>query len=123
MENLKITDTDTKIEVTFSDFKLDVNGLIPVIVQDAENNEVLMMAYMDEEAYNTTLSTGKMTYFSRSRNEQWIKGLTSGHFQYLQSLEVDCDKDTLLAKITQVGAACHTNNRSCFYRNIYKNEQ
>ena len=94
--------------------------MIPVVVQDYENNEVLMVAYMNEEAYNMTIETGKMTYYSRSRNELWIKGMTSGHFQYVKSIEVDCDNDTLLAKVEQVGAACHTGNRTCFYRNIYE---
>ena len=77
---------------------------------------------MNEESFNLTIKTGRMTYYSRSRSELWEKGLTSGHFQYLKSLEVDCDKDTLLAKVYQVGAACHTNNRSCFYTNIYKKD-
>lgn len=106
----------------FSEFKLNSDGMIPVVVQDYENNEVLMVAYMNEEAYNMTIETGKMTYYSRSRNELWIKGLTSGHFQYVKSIEVDCDKDTLLAKVGQVGAACHTGNRTCFYTNIFKAE-
>ncbi len=90
--------------------------MIPVIVQDAVNNEVLMLAYMDQEAFDTTIKTGVMTYYSRSRKELWVKGLTSGHFQYVQSLAIDCDCDTILAKVEQVGAACHTGNRSCFYR-------
>lgn len=106
----------------FSEFKLNSDGMIPVVVQDYENNEVLMVAYMNEEAYNLTIETGKMTYYSRSRDELWIKGLTSGHFQYVKSIEVDCDKDTLLAKVEQVGAACHTGNRTCFYTNIFKAE-
>lgn len=107
-----------KINITFEELKKNESGLVPVIVQDAENNQVLMLAYMNEEAFNMTLETGRMTYFSRSRNELWIKGETSGHYQYVKSLDVDCDVDTLLAKVNQVGAACHTGNRSCFYRNI-----
>ena len=103
----------------FVEFKTDDAGLVPVIVQDYQTNEVLMMAYMNEEAYNHTVKTGRMTYYSRSRKELWEKGLTSGHFQYLKSLEMDCDKDTLLAKVYQVGAACHTGSRTCFYTNIY----
>ena len=99
----------------FEEFKLNSDGMIPVIVQDYETNDVLMLAYMNKEAYEHTIETGKMTYYSRSRNELWIKGLTSGHFQYVKSLEIDCDKDTLLAKVDQVGAACHTGNRTCFY--------
>ena len=102
----------------FSEFKLNSDGLIPVIVQDYKTNEVLMMAYMNEEAFDNTIKTGRMTYYSRSRQCQWVKGETSGHFQYVKSLAVDCDKDTLLAKVDQVGAACHTGNRSCFYTTI-----
>ena len=106
----------------FDEFKLNNDGMIPIVVQDYQTNEVLMMAYMNEEAYKKTVETGRMTYYSRSRNELWEKGLTSGHFQYLKSLEIDCDKDTLLAKVYQVGAACHTGSRSCFYTNIYKKD-
>ena len=102
----------------FSEFKLNSDGLIPVIVQDYKTNEVLMMAYMNEEAFDNTVKTGRMTYYSRSRQCQWVKGETSGHFQYVKSLAVDCDKDTLLAKVDQVDAACHTGNRSCFYTTI-----
>lgn len=108
--------------VPFSEFKLNSDGLIPVIVQDYKTDEVLMLAYMNEEAYNLTIETGKMTYFSRSRSEIWVKGLTSGHFQYVRSVEIDCDNDTLLAKVKQVGVACHTGNRSCFYRNLVSTE-
>ena len=102
----------------FSEFKLNSDGLIPVIVQDYKTNEVLMMAYMNEEAFDNTVKTGRMTYYSRSRQCQWVKGETSGHFQYVKFLAVDCDKDTLLAKVEQIGAACHTGNRSCFYTTI-----
>ena len=102
----------------FNEFKLNSDGLIPVIVQDYKTNEVLMMAYMNEEAFDNTVKTGRMTYYSRSRQCQWVKGETSGHFQYVKSLAVDCDKDTLLAKVEQIGAACHTGNRSCFYTTI-----
>ena len=107
-----------KADILFKDLKLDANGLIPVVVQDYVNGEVLMLAYMNEEAYNKTLETGIMTYYSRSRQELWIKGLTSGHFQYVGSLDIDCDNDTILAKVRQIGAACHTGNRSCFYREL-----
>ena len=102
----------------FSDFKLNNDGLLPVVVQDYKNNDVLMMAYMNEEAFEKTMNTGCMTYYSRSRDELWIKGETSGHYQYVKKLSVDCDKDTLLAKVKQVGAACHTGNRTCFYTDI-----
>ena len=108
--------------IPFSDFKLNNDGLIPVIVQDYKTDEVLMLAYMNEEAYDTTITTGRMTYFSRSRQQLWIKGETSGHYQYVRSIEIDCDNDTLLAKVKQIGAACHTGNRSCFYRNLISTE-
>ena len=92
--------------------------LIPVVVQEHATGEVLMLAYMNEEAFETTLRLGKMTYWSRSRNELWTKGLTSGHVQYVKQLLIDCDNDTILAKVEQVGAACHTGNRTCFYRTL-----
>jgi len=104
--------------IDFSDFKLNSDGLIPVIVQDYKTDEVLMLAYMNREAFDNTLKTGLMTYYSRSRKEQWVKGETSGHYQYVKSLDIDCDNDTLLAKVKQIGAACHTGNYSCFYRNL-----
>ncbi len=109
---------DWNIALAWEDLKKDAQGLIPVIAQDAENGDVLMMAYMNEQAYNDTLRTGRMHYYSRSRKEQWLKGETSGHYQYLQSLAADCDRDTLLARIDQVGAACHTGSRSCFFQKI-----
>ena len=108
--------------IPFSEFKLNSDGLIPVVVQDYKTDEVLMVAYMNEESYNMTIKTGKMTYYSRSRQELWVKGLTSGHFQYVKSIEIDCDNDTLLAKVKQIGAACHTGNRTCFYRNLVSSE-
>ena len=106
----------------WSEFKLNSDGLIPVIVQDYKTNDVLMLAYMNEEAFYTTLSLGKMTYYSRSRNELWTKGMTSGHYQYVKALSIDCDKDTILAKVSQIGAACHTGKRSCFYTDLVKEE-
>lgn len=109
-------------EYKWSDFKLNNDGMIPVIVQDFRTLEVLMMAYMNEEAYENTLKTGKMTYFSRSRQTLWLKGESSGHFQYVKSLTADCDMDTILAKVSQVGAACHTGARSCFFHEITKKE-
>ena len=101
--------------VPWSEFKLTENGLINVVVQDYQTNEVLMVAWMNEESYERTLLTGKMTYYSRSRQEIWLKGETSGHYQYVKSLAVDCDRDAILAKVDQIGAACHTGNRSCFF--------
>ncbi len=106
----------------WEDFKKNSDGMVPVIVQDYRTLEVLMMAYMNEEAYVRTLQTGQMTYFSRSRGELWLKGETSGHFQYVKSLTGDCDMDTILAKVSQVGAACHTGAKSCFFNEIAKKE-
>ncbi len=121
-ENLDQFDAIRKLigieEVSFSTFKLDQNGLIPVIVQDYKTNQVLRMAYMNEEAYAKTLRTRIMTYWSRSRNELWVKGETSGHYQFVKSLSYDCDADTLLAKVEQIGAACHTGAYSCFFNDI-----
>ena len=101
----------------FNDLKLQ-NGLIPAIIQDFENNEVLMMAYMNEESFNKTVESGKTWFYSRSRNELWNKGGTSGHYQVVKSISIDCDKDTLLLKVIQQGSACHTGNRSCFYTEV-----
>ncbi|OPY11120.1 MAG: phosphoribosyl-AMP cyclohydrolase [Syntrophus sp. PtaU1.Bin005] len=94
------------------------NGLIPAIVQDYDTGEVLMLAYMNREAWLKTLETGKASYWSRSRNSLWIKGETSGHFQTVREIRIDCDEDTVLLKVEQAGAACHTGYRSCFYRKI-----
>ena len=107
---------------TWDDLKKGSDGLIPVVVQDYKTLEVLMVAYMNQEAYEKTLRGGRMTYYSRSRQELWIKGETSGHLQYVQSLSIDCDNDTILAKVRQIGAACHTGNRSCFYREMVKKD-
>lgn len=104
--------------IPFSDFVTDCAGLVPCIVQDYKTGEVLMLAYMNEESYGKTIETGKMTYYSRSRQELWCKGDTSGHYQYVKALKIDCDNDTILAEVRQVGAACHTGNRSCFYREL-----
>lgn len=106
----------------WADFKLNSDGMLPVIVQDYKTSEVLMMAYMNEEAYLNTLRTGKMTYYSRSRQELWLKGETSGHYQYVKSISADCDMDTLLAKVSQTGAACHTGAYSCFFNEVVKKE-
>ncbi|WP_299864396.1 phosphoribosyl-AMP cyclohydrolase [uncultured Roseobacter sp.] len=93
-------------------------GLIPAIAQDADNGEVLMMAWMNRESVMQTLATGKVTYWSRSRQVFWIKGETSGHHQTLVDMRVDCDRDCLLMQVRQVGAACHTGRRSCFYTGV-----
>lgn len=105
----------------FSEFKLNEDGLIPVIAQHYKTGEVLMMAYMNQEAYENTVKTGTMTYYSRSRKALWVKGETSGHFQYVKSLTIDCDKDTILAKVDQVGVACHTGNPTCFFQPLVGN--
>jgi phosphoribosyl-ATP pyrophosphohydrolase/phosphoribosyl-AMP cyclohydrolase len=104
----------------WSEFKLGPDGLVPVVVQDYRTDEVLMVAYMNEESFRQTIQTGRMTYFSRSRQKLWLKGETSGHFQYVKELTVDCDCDTILAKVSQTGAACHTGNHSCFFHEIAK---
>lgn len=106
----------------FADFKTNSDGMIPVVVQDYKTNKVLMLAYMNEEAFNNTIETGKMTYFSRSRNELWVKGETSGHYQYVKELAMDCDLDTMLAKVRQVGVPCHTGADTCFFNNLVKKE-
>lgn len=94
-------------------------GLIPAIVQDADTGEVLMLAYMNREAWETTQKTGKATFYSRSRNALWVKGETSGHIQQVREIRIDCDADTVLLKVVQIGgAACHTGHRSCFYTRI-----
>lgn len=102
----------------FKDLKKNEQGLVPVVAQDYLTNEVLMVAYMNEEAFAKTLETKKAHYFSRSRNKLWFKGETSGHVQHVKSILVDCDNDTLVIKIRQEGAACHTGEFSCFYREI-----
>ena len=116
VEGIQMTSFESIME--FSQFKTNEQGLIPVIVQHYKTREVLMLAYMNEESFDQTIKTGKMTYFSRSRQKLWVKGETSGHFQYVKSLTIDCDYDTLLAKVDQVGAACHTGNPTCFFQHL-----
>ncbi|HJC31789.1 MAG TPA: bifunctional phosphoribosyl-AMP cyclohydrolase/phosphoribosyl-ATP diphosphatase HisIE [Candidatus Anaerobutyricum faecale] len=108
--------------ISFEDFKLNSDGMIPVITQDYKTGEVLMLAYMTKESFEKTIATGKMTYFSRSRQELWTKGDTSGHYQYVKSLTLDCDNDTILAKVAQIGAACHTGSRTCFFKELVRKE-
>jgi len=105
----------TRIDPQVAALLKDPAALIPAIVQDVTNNEVLMLAYMNSESLALTLSTGKATYWSRSRNELWVKGATSGHYQDVHSVSLDCDGDALLLKVTQTGAACHTGDRACFH--------
>lgn len=108
--------------LNFNELKLNQDGLIPVVTQDYKTNEVLMVAYMNEEAFQHTIATGKMTYWSRSRNELWCKGDTSGHYQYVKSLSIDCDQDTILAKVHQIGSACHTGNKTCFFTELARKD-
>jgi phosphoribosyl-AMP cyclohydrolase len=112
IENIKIT------KRTLHKLRFNADGLIPAIVQDQKTKEVLMMAYMNIDSLKATLTTGKASYWSRSRKTFWTKGETSGHFQYVQEIRFDCDCDTLLLKVRQIGAACHTFKKSCFYRKI-----
>ncbi len=108
--------------VAWSELHPNSDGLVPVIVQDYKTSQVLMLAYMNEEAFQKTLERGRMTYFSRSRQSLWLKGETSGHYQYVKSLALDCDNDTLLARVHQIGAACHTGSYSCFYQTLAARE-
>ena len=101
--------------------RLDTGELIAAIAQDAINSEVLMLAWMNLESLNLTIKTSKATYWSRSRNSLWIKGETSGHYQEVLSISYDCDGDAILLKVNQIGAACHTGERSCFHRGIETN--
>ncbi|MGI5850031.1 MAG: bifunctional phosphoribosyl-AMP cyclohydrolase/phosphoribosyl-ATP diphosphatase HisIE [Christensenellales bacterium] len=103
----------------YGKIKFDEKGLVPVVVQDVNTNAVLMMAYMNRESLEKTLKTKKMVYFSRSRNCLWEKGETSGNFQTLHELKIDCDGDTLLALVSQQGVACHTGNYSCFFESLH----
>lgn len=98
--------------------KLDEKGLLPAVVQDATNGDVLMVGYMNREAVEATLRTGRVTFWSRSRQKFWVKGETSGHFQNLKEMFIDCDMDCILVKVDQVGAACHEGYRSCFFRSV-----
>lgn len=101
-----------------NDLKFDEKGLIPAVAQDAVSGEVLMLAYMNEESIKKTIETGHATYFSRSRNELWEKGATSGNYQDVVDMYVDCDCDAIVVKVRQTGSACHTGNRSCFFRKV-----
>ena len=99
------------------DFKKG-NGLVPVIVQDYKTKDVLMLAYMSKESLTKTLEGDTTWFYSRSRNELWNKGATSGHFQYVKEVKIDCDNDTILVLVEQKGGACHTGNKTCFYRDL-----
>lgn len=111
-EKIKITPANLK------KLKFDANSLIPAIIQDYKTKDVLMMAFMNIDSLKETIKIGKTCFWSRSRKEYWVKGMTSGHFQFVKSIAYDCDCDVLLIKVRQIGAACHTFKRSCFYRSI-----
>ncbi|MFP3155569.1 bifunctional phosphoribosyl-AMP cyclohydrolase/phosphoribosyl-ATP diphosphatase HisIE [Lachnospiraceae bacterium ZAX-1] len=119
-EGIKIRKFESAID--WSMFHLNADNMIPVIVQDYQTLEVLMLAYMNQEAFEATITLGKMTYFSRSRSRLWTKGETSGHYQYLKSMTLDCDNDTILARVSQVGVACHTGSPTCFFKELVKKE-
>ncbi len=100
------------------ELKFDEKGLIPAVVQNKDTKEVLMVAYMNQESFNKTLETGRATFFSRSRGQLWTKGETSGNFMYVSEIRVDCDEDCLVLLVSPAGPACHTGNRTCFYRKV-----
>lgn len=104
--------------IDIKNLKYNADGLIPAIVQDQQTKEVLMLAYMNEESIRLTLETGKTWFWSRSRQKLWNKGESSGHFQYVKDVFIDCDQDTILILVDQIGPACHTGSASCFYRRI-----
>jgi phosphoribosyl-AMP cyclohydrolase len=104
--------------VNLDEVSFDDRGLIPVVVQDVENGDVLMVAWSNREALQRSLDEGRMSYWSRSREELWRKGDTSGHLQHLEEIRVDCDADVVLARVHQEGAACHTGERTCFFRTL-----
>lgn len=104
------------------EIKFDDNGLIPVVAQDYKTGKVVMLAYMNKEALEKTVNTGMAHYWSRSRKKLWLKGETSGHYQYVKSINIDCDADTLLIKVEQKGSACHTGHYSCFYRQLVEGD-
>lgn len=104
--------------INLNNLRFDRRGLIPAIIQDYKNNEVLMLAFMNKESLERTIKSGRTCFWSRSRNKYWVKGSTSGHYQSVKSIFYDCDMDALLIKVSQIKAACHTGNRSCFYRKV-----
>lgn len=106
------------MRIKVEDLKFDKDGLIPAIIQDYKTKEVLMVAYMNKTSVKRTLKLGKACFWSRSRKKYWVKGETSGNFQFVKAVYYDCDMDALLIKVKQIGVACHTGNRSCFYRKI-----
>src|SRR5690554_1146634 len=110
------------MEDLIDEIKFDEKGLIPAVLQDSKNGQVLMVAYMNRDSLKKTLDEGRACFWSRSRKELWVKGETSGNYQYVEELRLDCDGDTLLLKVRPAGPACHTGNRSCFFQTLYQNE-
>lgn len=117
-ENNGIDVFSLKCKIPWEKLKKNADGLIPAIVVDYKSDKILMMAYMNEDAYNNTFKTGLMNYYSRSRNSQWIKGETSGHFQFVKYIKADCDFDTLLCGVSQIGVPCHTGKDTCFFNDV-----
>jgi phosphoribosyl-AMP cyclohydrolase len=109
---------NAQINAKLGDLKLDADGLIPAIIQDAKSKQILMMAWMNREALEKTVETGKTHFYSRSRRKLWLKGESSGHIQTVKSIAKDCDQDVLLVEVEQVGAACHEGYASCFFRKL-----
>lgn len=120
LEHLNVNTFESAL--SFDTFKTDEHGLVPTVVQHYKTGEVLMVAYMNEESFAKTIETGRMTYYSRSRQTLWTKGETSGHYQFVKSLQIDCDKDTILAKVSQIGPACHTGSPTCFFTDLVRKE-
>jgi phosphoribosyl-AMP cyclohydrolase len=112
-----MSDGETQVS-SLDDIKYDEKGLVPAIVQEDSTGEVLMLAYMNRESLGRTIETGRTWFYSRSRQELWPKGETSGHIQTVKKISYDCDADTLLVRVEQIGAACHTGEHSCFYRDL-----
>lgn len=112
------SDFKEKVNINKEDLKFNENGLLPAVLQDYQTGQVLMLAYMNEEAFEKTIESGKATFWSRSRQELWTKGETSANYQYVKDIKIDCDNDTLLLLVDPAGPACHTGNKSCFYRKI-----
>ena len=113
-----LSSSELELADVIKELAFDSRGLIPVVTQDSKNKEVLMLAWMNIEALNQTLKTGYVTYWSRSREELWVKGKTSGHTQELVSLSIDCDGDAILCRVNQIGGACHTGREHCFYLQV-----
>ena len=111
-------DFKEKIKIQKDELKFNDKGLLPAVLQDYKSGKVLMLAYMNKEAFEKSIKTGKATFWSRSRQKLWMKGETSGNYQYIKDIKIDCDKDTLLLLVESEGPACHTGNESCFYRKL-----